>query len=415
MTKVACDPQFVSPQCRVRTTRSAAKRASVMVASLCLAVMSILPGCTEPTSTSSSSPATRATTSHSRATSQAASIIEARRQAFKIDHDAWNAIGYSIDWRGFPVVPEGEHIIFLNVYDDIVLAQESAATVSVLEASTGALRNSAQVANRLTRFVGNFRINNTAVISSDTEAFLMDLETGNVFERQSFSPRVVTTHPVYVDNQKIYGTAVGHVFSQYMKPAVEAWAFDLGSPIDVAPVLAGNTLAAISRRGDIAFLDPTSGTLLGKASIFGGCEAEPVASDSMVFFASLDQSIYGFSLSGKQIWRVRTEEPLHITPTYAAGVLYVPSDDKGLRAIDAATGIELWSQKKIAGRVIAKRNGNLLTWDGTTAATLDPATGDVITQVRLEGLSMLKADKFEDGNLYAVSTTGIIAKFIPWQ
>ena len=64
-----------------------------------------------------------------------------------------------------------------------------------------------------------------------------------------------------------------------MNPAVDAWAYDMGSPIDVQPVLVGDAVVGISRRGDIAILNAPSGTLLARASIYGGCQADPVAGD----------------------------------------------------------------------------------------------------------------------------------------
>ncbi len=342
----------------------------------------------------------------------AEAILTARQEAFQVDHEAYASLGYRLDWRGFPVVARNRHISFLDVYPDIVVAQESGATVSILETNTGALRNSSQLASGLTRFVGNFRDGNSVVASSDNEVFIIDIETGSIVERQHLS-RVVSTHPVFFAGQKIYGTSIGHVYSHYMHPPVDAWAFDLGSPIDADPVLVGSAVVAVSRRGDIAILDAASGTLLARTSIYGGCEADPVAGDGMVFFASLDQSIYGYDLGGRQVWRQRTEHPLRITPTYHDGVLYVPTADQGLRALDAGTGTPLWSQPDVLGRVVAVRNGRLVTWDGRTAASLDPATGDVYSSTGLTDVAILKVDQFVDGNLYAASKGGIVAKFQP--
>ncbi len=340
------------------------------------------------------------------------SLIQARRDAFKIDHEAYASLGYRLDWRGFPVVAAGQHIQFLNLYPDILVAHATDATISILEASNGALRNSSQVASPLTRFVGNFRTGELIVVSSDTDAAIIDAQTGEIIQRDRLD-RVISTAPVSFANQKIYGSSIGHIFSHYINPPVNAWAYDLGSPIDAELAISGSIVVGVSRRGDIAMLDASTGTLIARARIFGGCEADPVAADGMVFFASLDQSIYAFGLDGKSMWRIRTEQPLRVTPTYHDDVLYVQSADKGLRAIDALTGTSLWNQPKATGRVVALRNSKLITWDGTTASTLDPATGDVISAAELIEVAILKPDRFVDGNLYAVSKGGIIAKFQP--
>lgn len=357
-------------------------------------------------------PATAGTRPATANTPDPGSLIQARRDAFKIDHDTYASLGYRLDWRGFPVVAAGQHIQFLNLYPDILVAHASDATVSILEASNGALRNSSQVASPIARFVGNFRTGELVVVSSDTDAAIIDALTGEIIQRDHLD-RVVSTAPVYFANQKIYGTSIGHVYSHYINPPVNAWAYDMGSPIDAELAISGPIVVAVSRRGDIAMLDASTGTLIARTKIFGGCEADPVAADGMVFFASLDQSIYAFGLDGKSMWRIRTEQPLRITPTHHAGVLYVQSDDKGLRAIDALTGTSLWNQPKTAGRVVAVRNSKLITWDGATASTLDAATGDVIFSSKLTEVAILRPDNFVDGSLYAVSHGGIIAKFQP--
>lgn len=400
MTKVTNDPRRAC-----QTALPALARAGLGAAVLGFTLG--LAGCSSSGSSGSASTGTSASGASAQRTGD---LIDQRREAFKIDHDAYSSIGYRLDWRGFPVVQAREHITYLDVYDDVVIAQESGATVSALEASNGALRNSGQVANPLTRFVGNLRVGNHFIISSDNEIFAFDLDTGTLASRHGLN-RVVTTHPVHFDGQIVYGSAIGHMYSRRLSPPIDAWAFDLGGPIDTDPVIVGSVVTAISRSGEIAMLDVPTGTLVGRARIFAGCDAAPVGGDGMVFFASLDQSIYAFDLEGGMRWRIRTELPLRVTPTYHNGTLYVPSDDMGLRAIDALTGTAIWAQDEANGRVVGMRNGRLMVWDGDAVVTLDPDTGDVIDSVELPGVSMVKPDRFEDGNLYVVSDGGIIAKF----
>ncbi|MFG0260230.1 MAG: PQQ-binding-like beta-propeller repeat protein [Phycisphaerales bacterium JB041] len=412
MTKVTNDPRRVCPTALPAVAR-AGRCAGLAAAALCLSLglSAGLLGCGGSRPGTSTGPSVSPSTAKARNTS-ASKLIERRRAEFKIDHDVYADLGYRLDWRGFPVVQAGERIDFLDVYNDIIVAHESGATISALEASNGALRNSGQVANPLTRFVGNLRVDDDIVVSSDNEIFVFSTATGALTSRSKLS-RVVTTHPVYFGGQVVYGTAIGHVYARQVRRPIDAWAFDLGSPIDTDPVLVGSTVAAVSRNGDIAMLDATTGLLVGKAKIYGGCDAAPVAGDAAVFFASLDQSIYAFELDGTLRWRIRTEQPLRVTPTYHNGVLYVPTSDKGLRAVDAITGAELWAQNQVAGRVVGVRQGRLVTWNGRVAKLLDPASGDVVASHELPGVATLRPDRFEDGNLYVVSDGGIIAKFQP--
>lgn len=409
MTKVTNDPRRV---CRSALPAMPAWARAGRAAGIAAAVLSLgLLGCGGSRPSTSTGPSYSPSAAKAKNTS-ASKLIEQRRAEFTINHDVYADLGYRLDWRGFPVVQAGERIDFLDVYDDIVVAHESGATISALEASNGALRNSGQVANPLTRFVGNLRVDDDIVVSSDNEIFVFSTSTGALTSRSKLS-RVVTTHPVYFAGQVVYGTAIGHVYARQVRRPIDSWAFDLGSPIDTNPVLVGATVAAVSRNGDIAMIDVSTGLLVGKAKIYGGCDAAPVSGDGVVFFASLDQSIYAFELDGTLRWRIRTEQPLRVTPTYHNGVLYVPTSDKGLRAIDSVTGAQLWAQNQVAGRVIGVRQGRLLTWNGRVAKLLDPASGDVVTSQELPGVATLKPDRFENGNLYVVSDGGIIAKFQP--
>ncbi|NUQ52386.1 MAG: hypothetical protein HUU19_06770, partial [Phycisphaerales bacterium] len=69
--------------------------------------------------------------------------------------------------------------------------------------------------------------------------------------------------------------------------------------------------------------------------------------------------------------------------------------------------------KGVAGRVVGLRAGRLLVWDGREAVTLDPARGSVIERATLEGVQGLVTDKMEDGVLYVITSSGVVAKFLP--
>ena len=60
-------------------------------------------------------------------------------------------------------------------------------------------------------------------------------------------------------------------------------------------------------------------------------------------------------------------------------------------------------------------SGRLVVWDrpSETAATLDPASGEVIDRVRLRGVAFLEPDRFVDGNLFTASLNGVVSKFVP--
>jgi outer membrane protein assembly factor BamB len=91
----------------------------------------------------------------------------------------------------------------------------------------------------------------------------------------------------------------------------------------------------------------------------------------------------------------------------------VAGGGNGLTCYDAVSGKLVWSNPKVRGEAVAVRNKRLVVWDGTTASTLQIDDGQTVESAKLDGVTMLKADKFDNGNLYAVTPTGLIAKLAP--
>jgi hypothetical protein len=87
--------------------------------------------------------------------------------------------------------------------------------------------------------------------------------------------------------------------------------------------------------------------------------------------------------------------------------------ETGLTAYEAATGKQVWANRNLSGSVIAARSGRLLVWDGHTATTVDPARGGIVESVQLDGVTMIRTDQFEDGNLYLASTAGVVTRLTP--
>ena len=167
--------------------------------------------------------------------------------------------------------------------------------------------------------------------------------------------------------------------------------------------------------------DPATGMGRGRARISGGPGAPLAASDSMLFVASVDQSLYAFDAADCSLaWRRRTEAALRERPVYHDGKLYCSIPGTGLTCFEAETGRETWSARDVRGHVIGLRAGRLVVWApaagsgaGGSAWTLDPSTGQVIERVSLEHVSHVFTDTFVDGNLYTGTPNGVVAKFTP--
>jgi len=333
-----------------------------------------------------------------------------------VDHDAWAKLGYRLDWQGFPFFAGGNtaRVTRLVPFDDMVLVQESSSAVALLEANTGAKRWAVDLANPITKFTGITRDpqdSTRILVSSESELFGLAAQSGNLVIREKYD-KVVNTAPVMIGHLAIYGCSTGEVQAHVVGRGVKAWGFDLQGSIDADPVRMGESVGAVSQAGEVVFLTD-KGAVLGRNKIFQGLATDPVANDTTMYVAGLDQSVWAFDFTGALAWRYRTSVPLKDQPTLHGDVLYVNVPGQGLTALNATDGHVRWISKAAAGTVIAVRNKQLIAWDGTSAYTIDPDRGDVYDKVELPNIQSIKLDAFDNGNAYAVDGRGVVSKFVP--
>jgi outer membrane protein assembly factor BamB len=331
-------------------------------------------------------------------------------------HDAWSKIGYRLDWQGYPFsAARGKPtVVNLAVWSDAIVAQERSSMVTFLEPNTGAVRWTTELAGPLTRFVGISRDatdTNRIFVASESELFSIASQTGNLVHRESFE-RVVNTEPVIAGSLAIFGGSTGEMQAHMIGQGVKAWGFMLPGAVDANPIWVGNTVGAVSQSGEIVFLN-TDGTVAGRNRIYSGIATNPVSNATTMFIAGLDQSVWAFDPSGLLRWRVRTSSPLRVQPTADGSSVYCFVPGQGLTAFDAETGRTLWTSPKTVGTVVATRAGRLVVWGASGVSLLDATRGDVMETADIEGIKMIRADKFADGALYIVNANGSVSKLIP--
>ncbi len=335
------------------------------------------------------------------------------RSAPPVDHDAWADLGYRLVWRGFPVMSRGGSVIYFDVFDDVVVSHDSSNIVTVLETQSGRNRWSNVLGARLTRFLGNSRVNDTLYCSSDNELFILDIRTGEIAAKHDLA-MVVNTKPVISENVAVFGTTRGEALGHSLITGYKQWGYLLRGAIDAHPTLLGRLVGVVSQSGDVIVIDPATGSSTARYSIFGGLANEPVGDSSVMYVAGLDQSVWAFATdTTRTLWRHRAQAPIRSQPALHVDTLYVEIPRDGFTAFDAVSGEILWSAPDVRGRAVAMRAGRLLVWDGRTAWALDPERGDVLHTVATPNVHMMRTTKFEDGDLYTVTRNGVVAKFVP--
>ncbi|MBS0190436.1 MAG: PQQ-binding-like beta-propeller repeat protein [Phycisphaerales bacterium] len=327
-------------------------------------------------------------------------------------------LGYRRDWTAFPYVGKKEKLQMLQPAGDAVLTLESGSTITALETSNGAIRWANEVATPLARIVGLNRVGDKIFVSEDSELIFLSATNGDTLNRQDYS-RVVNTPPVIIGGLCIYGTTTGHVLAHRLDLGLSRWSFLLKGAIDHKPVSVmpldsdDAVIGAVSQSGQYVFLSSKTGKPLGRGEIFAGIDTDPIAAQGLMIVAGRDQSLWGLRPNGEVAWRVRADLPLSRQPSTDGKTVWCQMGTEGLCAIDAATGKILWSNRVVEGTVIGTRAGGLLVWNGSLALILDRDRGDIVRSFVVPNTAILQTDKFEDGNLYAVSDKGVVVRFVP--
>lgn len=343
--------------------------------------------------------------------------VDRSPEAFLKYSDEFAKLGYRWDWSGFPM-PDGRHrVMFLDAYPDAVVTLDTATKLTVMEPNTGKVRWANETANPLAKIVGSTRDRNyfggtRLVAATESEAFVLDMQTGNLLSRQRFE-KVVNTRPLLYGSAAIVGTPTGEVMAHGLQQNVKLWGFDVPGAIESNPVLLEGVVGAVSQAGEVVFVSTSGGSLLGRNRMFAGITTDPVAAGGLMIVAGGDQSLYAFSPGGQIAWRKRTSRPLVDQPTVRGTDLYCTTADDGLTCFEAATGAVKWSNKNVTGSVIAARKGRLLVWNGRTMTTVDPGTGLMLERAELPDVAEFAFDAFEDGNMYVLNRGGVVGKFVP--
>jgi outer membrane protein assembly factor BamB len=392
-------------------------------------------GASNPSAASSTGPSTSSGTSTSDAGSaaqrtaaqpaaEAAPVVVVTDARFPALDAGWREVGYRLDWVGYPFVTNtgASQIAQFAVSGNTVVALDKRSVVALLDASTGQVRWSTQLASPLTRFMGLAIDPSDAsriVASSESEAFLLSASTGTLVGRERFG-KVIGTEPVLDSNLLIAGTGSGEAIGHRLGTGLSAWAFLGVGSFASDPVRLSRTVGMVSEAGDVLFLDPSRGSLVGRARTYGPQASAPISLGDAMVVASRDQSVWCFDENGTTRWRhrtpVRLESQPGLAPLASGNVVVIDVIDEGLIALEASTGNVKWKNTTAGGngeaRLVGVRAGNLLVHSGSTLYVLSPNAGRIVRQVSTEGIERFVADKPVDGNLFAITSTNLVGKMV---
>lgn len=154
------------------------------------------------------------------------------------------------------------------------------------------------------------------------------------------------------NNQHLFVTdKAGHVFAFDKKSGAKIWDTELGAVISSGVGVGFGQVAIATENGELILLNSTSGEELWRTQMSAEVISAPQFNDSLVVVQSIDGKLTAFNIAdGKQAWVFDAQIP-NLTlrgtgaPIVTANVTFAGFSNGKLVAIDNATGNEGWARQ----------------------------------------------------------------------
>ena len=261
--------------------------------------------------------------------------------------------------------------------------------------------------------------NNRMIITTDTDIFVLDGNTGEMVNRQNL-PNAPITDVARYRSELIFGGIDGRVIFHNAPVGYELRANSMRGQVSATPVVHDNEVVAVSNKGEVLLLNAQDASRLWSRTLTGGIEAKPAFNDYGIFVSTLGQSIWCLdSGNGDVKWKYFTESPLKTGPTALGDRIFQYVPNEGLICFeadpkDSPRGKALWTNSKITGDVTTVIGNNLVLWDkdDKMITLVDADRGDTKLELKLPKVRDLFAFRGYDNRLTVMvtSTDGTIQR-----
>lgn len=198
--------------------------------------------------------------------------------------------------------------------------------------------------------------------------------------------------PAVVDGTVYVSTSNGLVAAVDATSGAVLWQQSVGNPTLWEPTVADGRVYVSADESRLVALDATTGAELWSWDYPGGIMTQfPTIADGTLFIADFSDSVYAIDLAtGKMLW---DSEPIAAvrTSAYRDGTLYVPGWDGRMTALDTSDGSVRWTSTDATGSAVMAPvltdSALIAVTDLGTARALDPATGAELWSIPASGVT----------------------------
>ncbi|MCK5023058.1 MAG: PQQ-binding-like beta-propeller repeat protein [Candidatus Aenigmarchaeota archaeon] len=181
----------------------------------------------------------------------------------------------------------------------------------------------------------------------DEYIYAVDLNTGKGLWKYKASGRFVEARPSLYENNYYHGCYDGYMYKLDIREGKLVWKFKTGDRITSQATLNNGILYFSSFDGNVYAIDDKTGKEVWRFKTGNWVGTGPLIYKSILYVGSGDGYLYALTMDGKEKWRFKTGGAiLHYRPApHKDGIMYFPSSDRNLYAVNMETGKEIWRFK----------------------------------------------------------------------
>lgn len=307
--------------------------------------------------------------------------------------------------EGTPAIANG--VVFIGSFDEHLYALDLATGQEKWRYKAGALKAPAAVRDG-TVCIGNL----------DGMLHCVDAAKGTkIWTFETPGQAEITSGVSFMDGKVLFGCADESLYCLSEK-GEKLWTFRVqGGPVMATPAIAENRTFVAGCDSTLHILDATQGKELASVDLGGQIGATAAVVGDNLYVGTMTSTVLGVDWKqAKVLWTFepeKTKQPFYSSPAVTEKLLVLGCRDKRVRALDRATGNELWSfvtgsqvdcSPVIVGErvYVGSKDKNLYV--------LDLAKGTQLAKVELDG-AILGSPAVADGKLVIGTEKGTVYCF----
>ncbi len=284
---------------------------------------------------------------------------------------------------------------------------------------------------RLWEFSAGSFIRSSPALAGELVVFGDDTGALRALDKSSGIPQwernlggAIMVPPLLYGGKIFVGSAARQVVALDPYTGETIWTFGTAGPVNLPLAGGGDIVFALDGDGFIYGLSAASGRLLWRGKSASPLSAGPVVADDVLCLVS-GPYLYGLTLRGSSLWKVRSDAALEHAPAAAEGSIYMTGSDGRLYRMAARSGGIVWVYEEpdiliTASPAVA---GNVVLAGGSSGAVLavDRDSGELLWKCQGRSLttpsnqpgsqSAFSQPVFADGSLLMLSNDGNLTCF----